>query len=87
LENDLQDLDNFINIDKIYCIFHIRDPRDVLVSSYYSAGWIHGDFDTGEHAKLRKKVQSIDIDQYVLSHKTKEIKAWYDKIMQVYSMN
>lgn len=46
-------------------IFHLRDPRDILVSEYYSFGWIH----PHEQARLterRKEIQAMSIDDYVI---------------------
>ena len=57
--------------DKI-AIFLIRDPRDILVSSYYSYGFTHKLSkikETRERQEaLRKKIQSISVDEYVLEH-------------------
>lgn len=59
--------------DKIV-IFLIRDPRDILVSSYYSYGFTHKLSkikETRERQEaLRKRIQSISIDEYVLEYST-----------------
>ena len=51
-------------------IFFIRDPRDILVSGYYSFGFTHGlnpvkDIRSAQ-IKLRNEIQSLSIDEYVL---------------------
>lgn len=48
-------------------IFHVRDPRDTLVSQYFSYGWRHTEegFHPGRH-RQRDLIQSIGIDDYVL---------------------
>ena len=49
----------------LYRIFQIRDPRDILVSQYYSVGWIHNLRDK-QMAERRKRIQNVSIDDYVL---------------------
>ncbi len=55
--------------DKI-AIFFVRDPRDVLVSSYYSFGYTHGLSSVKEirdqQVVRRAKVQQETLDHYVL---------------------
>lgn len=48
-------------------IFQVRDPRDILVSQYYSFGWNHTDqgFNKKEEA-TREKIRNQTIDEYVL---------------------
>ena len=48
-------------------IFHVRDPRDILVSQYFSYGWRHSDleFNPGRH-RQRESIQEMSIDDYVL---------------------
>ena len=52
-------------------LFLIRDPRDILVSSYYSFGYTHGFSSVHkirERQELaREKIQKMTIDEYVLS--------------------
>lgn len=46
-------------------IFHLRDPRDILVSEYYSFGWIH----SPENIPLedrRREIQEMSVDEYVI---------------------
>lgn len=54
---------------KRHRIFHIRDPRDILVSEYFSFGWIHPTQDS-ELDQVRKSLQKMSIDDYVLHHCT-----------------
>lgn len=48
-----------------YKIYQIRDPRDILVSEYYSFGWIHP-VNQNQLEKRREAIQNMSIDQYVL---------------------
>lgn len=50
-------------------IFHIRDPRDILVSEYFSFGWIHPTRGS-DLGQTRKSLQKMSIDDYVLHHCT-----------------
>lgn len=52
-------------------IFHVRDPRDILVSQYYSYGWRHCEegFDQGR-IRQRETIRSMSIDEYVLNQKS-----------------
>lgn len=60
---------NFPNLDRVVQIFHLRDPRDILVSEYYSMGWIHPDKNWDDQAKARRQeIQAMSVDQYVLNH-------------------
>jgi hypothetical protein len=46
-------------------IFHLRDPRDILVSEYFSFGWIH----PTENIPLddrRSEIQKMTVDEYVV---------------------
>ncbi len=55
--------------DKL-AIFLIRDPRDILVSSYYSFGFTHDLSDVGEIAELqtdlRMRVRAMTLDEWVI---------------------
>ena len=55
--------------DKI-AIFCVRDPRDILISSYYSFGYIHGFSPVKEirerQETIRDRIKSQSIDEYVL---------------------
>ncbi len=58
---------NYPHISEIIHIVQIRDPRDILVSEYYSNAWIHPDTAWSERRKeLRKVIQTMSIDDYVL---------------------
>ncbi len=67
---------NFPNINNYKKIFFLRDPRDVLVSAYYSFGYSHVEPDSKNllenFTKNRKSIQDASIDEYVL----KEAKNW-----------
>lgn len=58
-------------------IFFIRDPRDILVSAYYSFGFTHPlnpqDEKRDEQLEVRKKVQSLNLDGYVLEYAEQQI--------------
>ena len=48
-------------------IFQLRDPRDILVSEYYSFGWRHTENRFGQKERLlREQIKNQTIDQYVL---------------------
>ena len=48
-------------------LFQVRDPRDILVSEYFSIGWSHTDQNWDEAEKARRqKIQQMTIDQYVV---------------------
>ncbi len=52
-----------------YRIFHVRDPRDVLVSEYFSLAWIHPT--NGTKLKQRRELlQDVTVDEYVLNQST-----------------
>ncbi|MCC5906181.1 MAG: sulfotransferase domain-containing protein [Balneolaceae bacterium] len=62
--------------DKI-AIFFIRDPRDILVSSYYSFGFTHG-FSKVNTIKVRqeakrKRIREMTLDEYVLDSADKQV--------------
>ena len=52
-------------------VFFVRDPRDILVSAYYSFGYTHGLSPVDElrerQIKERLRIQAISIDDYALS--------------------
>lgn len=70
---------------RIKRIFHIRDPRDILVSQYYSYGFSHSDknFDLGRRQQ-RDSILGQTIDEYVLDEKRviKSIKRKLNKLTQ-----
>jgi hypothetical protein len=48
-------------------LFQLRDPRDILVSEYFSLGWRHRDDAWNEEEKRRReRIQRLTIDQYVM---------------------
>ncbi|MGI9517431.1 MAG: hypothetical protein ACR2NP_10310 [Pirellulaceae bacterium] len=57
----------FTGNQQIKRIFHVRDPRDILVSQYFSYGWRHSaeEFNPGRH-RQRESIQTMSIDEYVL---------------------
>ena len=65
-------------------IFHVRDPRDILVSEYFSLGWIHPE---GQNlSQRRNEIQQMSVDQYVLQ--ILETSSWplhkkYDPLMKL----
>ncbi len=61
----------FPNLKQIH-LFQVRDPRDILVSEYFSLGWRHRDQEWNEAEKQRRaQIQQLTIDQYVLrEHET-----------------
>lgn len=56
---------------RIKRVFHVRDPRDTLVSQYFSYGWRHTEdgFNRGRQ-RQRESIQSMSIDEYVLNQKS-----------------
>lgn len=62
--------------DKI-AIFFVRDPRDILVSSYYSFGFTHGLSRVDELRELqeaeRKIIRNQTLDEYVLQSVNRQI--------------
>lgn len=63
--------------DKI-ALFLIRDPRDILVSSYYSFGFSHVMSPVKEvhesQQKVREAIQKMTVDEYALSEVDKHIR-------------
>jgi hypothetical protein len=64
-------LDPAFVLDKS-CLFMIRDPRDILISSYFSFGFSHSfsanpDIKTRQ-LRTREKIQSQTIDHYALNN-------------------
>jgi hypothetical protein len=53
-------------------IFLVRDPRDILVSTYYSFGYSHGfspvDEVRARQEELRNKIRGMSIDEYALEY-------------------
>lgn len=60
--------DDFPNIKRIKKIVQIRDPRDMIVSEYYSFGFSHTNNSWSEEKKkAREIISQMSIDDYVLS--------------------
>ena len=59
------------NIDDYDVILHLRDPRDVLVSMFYSYCYIHGG-PVDRNAGYREEVAKAGIDAFVLARATEE---------------
>ncbi|NBC65155.1 MAG: hypothetical protein GVY07_05745 [Bacteroidetes bacterium] len=63
--------------DKI-ALFLVRDPRDILVSSYYSFGFTHSLSNVEEvrehQLEVRKSVKEKSLDEYVLSEADTQVK-------------
>ena len=58
---------NFPGLDEVTQICQIRDPRDMVVSEYFSMGWIHSDQHwSAEQKKRRAEIQHMTIDEYVI---------------------
>lgn len=60
---------HFNKIDRVTHVFQVRDPRDILVSQYFSFGWLHK-LKAGDDKTERELIQSISIDEYVLKAAT-----------------
>ncbi len=58
----------FDRLDDIRHIVQIRDPRDILVSEFFSLGWQHTtDHWTQEDLARREKIQRVSIDEFVVN--------------------
>jgi len=72
---------NFTGINDYKKIFFLRDPRDVLVSAYYSFGYSHVEPDStsmiDSFLKKRATIQNQTIDEYVLEEMERWIKPAY----------
>jgi len=62
---DIPELDNY------QIILHLRDPRDILVSMFYSYCYIHGGEIAGDTG-YRKEVATKGIDEFVLAKVSEE---------------
>ena len=76
--------DNFPNISEIYRIYQIRDPRDILVSEYFSFGFIH--FGLKKTNPRKEKIQNMTIDEYCLKSADKLL-IKYKNIFEVIKAN
>lgn len=64
------------HFEKYKIIFMTRDPRDLLVSSFFSFGWSHptpkyGSNKTNDFINRRREIQSKKIDEFVISESEK----------------
>ena len=61
---------DFPGLDRFKAIFFLRDPRDVLVSAYYSFGYTHttpnNEASVREFLEERERIQQETIDQFAL---------------------
>lgn len=59
---------HFQNINDVTQIYHVRDPRDMIVSEYFSYGWTHPDeYQDDKDQHRRDRVRSMTIDEYALN--------------------
>ena len=57
----------FPNLERVNYLIQVRDPRDILVSEYFSLGWLHSSKNWSDEGKERReKIQSMSIDDFVL---------------------
>jgi len=79
---------NFPGMEKFKKIIFLRDPRDVLVSSYYSFGYSHTIPDSklqlDSFIKRRKIIQNETIDEYVLRENNSWIKPMYKEYEKIH---
>lgn len=72
---------NFLGINDFKKIFFMRDPRDVLVSAYFSFGYSHVEPDSNvllkSFLKERQKIQNQTIDEYVIQESNNWVKPMY----------
>jgi hypothetical protein len=48
-------------------LMQVRDPRDILVSEYFSLGWIHSDEGwSDEDKRVRQEIRSLDINEFAV---------------------
>ena len=60
-----QDLPFDDHID-LHRIVQVRDPRDILVSQYFSFGWNHSENDFNrEEIETRQRIRNLSVDEYV----------------------
>lgn len=78
---DIVEHDNY----NVKYLFHIRDPKDILVSQYYSYGWTHSTkFD---QIPNRSKIQNMTVDEYCLEA-SDDLLVYFSKLKNhVYSNN
>lgn len=66
---DYSDLpSNLPSMCRVKRIFHVRDPRDILVSQYFSYGWRHTEQGFDEKTQRQRNIiRASTIDEYVLN--------------------
>lgn len=53
---------------RIHRLFQIRDPRDLLVSEYFSVGWRHTTEGwSEEELQRREQIRALSLDEYVIA--------------------
>lgn len=63
--------DEFAHISELRHIIQVRDPRDILVSQYFSEGWTHNTKSWNQKRREeRKNIQNMSIDDYCISRAT-----------------
>ena len=64
---------NISNLEDYHIVLMVRDPRDILTSSYYSIGYSHqlpeGENKITSFMEKRNLAQTATIDEYVLAEK------------------
>jgi hypothetical protein len=67
-------------------ICHVRDPRDILISHYHSAGWTHKISSDPEIAEeqlaARRLVQALSIDEYAIQQ-APALGSYFDRLSGV----
>lgn len=78
---------DFPGRNKFKHIFFLRDPRDVLVSSYFSSGFIHREplntIDREKFVSKRRNIQEIGMENYILDEAEKWIIPLYKQYKQL----
>jgi hypothetical protein len=67
-------------------ICHVRDPRDILISHYHSAGWTHTISSDPEIAKeqltARRAVQVLSVDEYAIQQ-APALRSYFERLSGV----
>jgi len=79
---------DFEGLDKYKKIFFLRDPRDVLISAYYSFGFTHpkpiaNPNIINDFKSQRKEISNMSLDEYVLKELNLWIKPMYRNYIQI----
>ncbi|MEM0993327.1 MAG: sulfotransferase domain-containing protein [Bacteroidota bacterium] len=74
-------VDGLNNLEQYLVVLMIRDPRDILVSSYYSTAYSHPS--PGKHSnksadfyEKRQETQQMNVDEYVLKESESVLKVY-----------